>query len=103
MQNFSRYLKFFLTPAPDSSYLRHMSRPPGRPRGLTPDGPKIHSLRIDRGLTIRQLAAQICVHKDSISQWEKGRPISDVYASRLAKALGVEVEDIADPPEALAS
>jgi transcriptional regulator with XRE-family HTH domain len=74
-----------------------MTRPPGRPRGLTPDGTKIRSLRVDHGLTARQLAAQICVHPDSIGQWEKGRPISDVFASRLAKALGVEVGDIASP------
>jgi hypothetical protein len=37
------------------------------------------------------------VHPDSIRQWENDRPISDVYASRLAKALGVKVEDIASP------
>jgi transcriptional regulator with XRE-family HTH domain len=74
-----------------------MARPPGRPRGLTPDGTKIHSLRLGRGLTHRQLAEKICSHPDSIGQWEKGRPISDVYASRLARALGVTVGDIASP------
>ena len=74
-----------------------MTRPPGRPRGLTPDGTKIQSLRLGHGLTHRQLAEKICAHPDSIGQWEKGRPISDVYANRLAKALDVAVEDIASP------
>ena len=74
-----------------------MTRPPGRPRGLTPDGTKIRSLRVDHGFTAVQLAAQICVHPDSIALWEKGNRISDVYASRLARALGVTVPDIASP------
>jgi len=74
-----------------------MTRPPGRPRGLTPDGTKIRSLRVDHGFTAVQLAAQIRVHPETIRQWEKDRPISDVYASRLARALGVTVPDIASP------
>ena len=74
-----------------------MTRPTGRPRGLTPDGEKIRSLRVDHGLTARELATQIRVHPDSISLWEKGNRISDVYASRLARALGVTVPDIATP------
>jgi transcriptional regulator with XRE-family HTH domain len=74
-----------------------MTRRTGRPPGLTPDGTKIRSLRVDKGLTARELATQIRVHPDSIGQWEKGRPISDVYASRLARALGVTVGDIASP------
>ena len=74
-----------------------MTRPPGRPRGLTPDGEKIRDLRVDHGLTAPELAAQIRVHPDSIALWEKGNRISDVYASRLAKALGVTVGDITTP------
>ena len=74
-----------------------MTRPPGRPRGLTPDGEKIRDLRVDHGLTAPELATQIRVHPETIRQWEKNRPISDVYASRLARALGVTVPDIASP------
>lgn len=77
----------------------------GRPRGLTPDGPEIRRLRVDRGWTAGQLGAQIGFHPESVRRAEGGRPIGDVFASRLARALGVRVEDIASPPdqEALAS
>jgi DNA-binding XRE family transcriptional regulator len=70
----------------------------GRPPGLTPDGPKVRSLRVDLGLTTAQLAERVGVHPQSIRHAEKGRPVSDVTASRLARALGVELNDIASPP-----
>ncbi len=70
----------------------------GRPRGHTPDGAEIRRLRLDRGWTAGQLADQVGRHPESIRRAEAGRPISDVFASRLALALGVEVEDIASPP-----
>jgi transcriptional regulator with XRE-family HTH domain len=76
-----------------------MTRRKGRPRGLTPDGPKIRSLREERGLTVRQLAEQIHLHPDSLKQNEQGRPMSKVIANRIATALGVEVGEIASPPE----
>ncbi len=76
-----------------------MSRRTGRPRGLTPDGPKIRSLREERGLTARQLAEQVRLHPDSLKATEGGRPTSRVIACRIATALGVNVDEIASPPE----
>jgi len=64
---------------------------------VTLDGPKVRSLRVDLGLTTAQLAEQVGLHAQSIRHAEKGRPISDVFASRLARALGVEVKEIASP------
>jgi DNA-binding XRE family transcriptional regulator len=76
-----------------------MSRQPGLP----PDGPKIRQLRVDRGITVTDLAKRIGRHKDTIwgVEGEKKRPMSDVLASQLAKALStpderVTVEDITD-------
>jgi DNA-binding XRE family transcriptional regulator len=76
-----------------------MSRQPGLP----PDGPKIRQLRIGRGITVTDLARQIGRHKDTIwgVEGEKKRPMSDVLASQLARALStpdepVTVEDITD-------
>jgi transcriptional regulator with XRE-family HTH domain len=80
-----------------------------------PDGPEIHRLRVDRGLTTAQVAARVGLHPRTINAFEgQYRRISDVTASRLAKALStpddtVTVEDITDgdvsepEPEALAS
>lgn len=76
--------------------LRHMTLPTGRPRGLTPDGPEIRRLRVGLGLTVTELAVQIGYHPKSLSRAEcQGKRISDVTASRIARALGVAVEDIA--------
>jgi transcriptional regulator with XRE-family HTH domain len=72
-----------------------MSLPIGRPRGLTPDGPEIRRLRVDRGLTVTELAVQIGYHPKSLSRIEcQGRRLSDVYASRLAKALSIPDERV---------
>jgi DNA-binding XRE family transcriptional regulator len=67
----------------------------GRPRGLTPDGPKIRSLRVDLGLTAAQLAPRVGLHPKTVMAIEStDQRVSDVTASRLATALGVKVEDI---------
>jgi transcriptional regulator with XRE-family HTH domain len=73
-----------------------MAKRLGRPPGLTPDGPKIKRLRVGHGWTTPQLAAQIGRHPESVRRAEGGRPISDVFASRLARALGVSMSDITD-------
>lgn len=67
-----------------------------RPPGLQPDGPKIRQLRIDRGITVTDLAKQIGRHRDTISgvEGEKKRPMSDVLASQLARALSTPDERI---------
>ena len=67
----------------------------GRPRGFTPDGSKIRRLRVTRGITGKQLAAQIGRHPGTIRLTETySRPISEVFAYQLANALGVPVEEI---------
>jgi transcriptional regulator with XRE-family HTH domain len=73
-----------------------MAKRLGRPPGLTPDGQKIKRLRVGHGWTGPQLAAQIGRHPESVRRAEAGRPISDVFASRLARALGVRMSDITD-------
>ena len=80
-----------------------MSKRMGRPLGLTPHGAEIRRLRVGLGLTAPQVAAQIGFHPESIRRVERGGRIGDVFASRLAKALGVKVEDIATPPESAAA
>jgi transcriptional regulator with XRE-family HTH domain len=72
-----------------------MTLPIGRPRGLTPDGPEIRRLRVDRGVTVTEMAIRIGMHPKSLSRIEcQGRRISDVYASRLAKALSIPGERV---------
>ena len=72
----------------------------GRPPGLTPNGPEIRRLRLELGLTAAQVAGMISYHRVSYLQAEtSARRISDVTASRLAKVLGVRVQDIASEPE----
>lgn len=67
-----------------------------RPPGLRPDGPKIRQLRVDRGITVTDLARRIGRHKDTIwgIEGEKKRPMSDVLASQLARALSTPDERV---------
>lgn len=48
------------------------------------------------GYTTTDLAATIGVHQTTISKWELGRGLRSIpqYASKLAAALQVEVEDV---------
>lgn len=58
-------------------------------------GQRIRELREKAGLTQQRVAEKIGLHWTSISQWERGRNIPrEASAARLAKALGVEVQDI---------
>jgi transcriptional regulator with XRE-family HTH domain len=81
-----------------------MTKRTGRPPGLATAGPEIRRLRVGLGLTAEEIGARIGFHAESVRRAERGGPIGDVFASRLAKALGVEVGDIAtEEPRALAS
>ena len=86
-----------------------MPKRTGRPPGLTPDGPKIRRLRVEHGLTAVQLGALTGFQAQSIRYAERGGNIGDVFASRIARALGVRMSDITDwtesepEPKALAS
>ena len=74
-----------------------MSRRPGRPPGYKPNGPEIYRLRVRvHGLSAAELAAKVGFSVDSVWAAERGQNIGDVLTSRLAKALGVQVEDIAE-------
>lgn len=76
-----------------------MAKRTGRPPGLIPDGPKIKDLRVNAlRISTRELGLRIGFSSGAIRYAERGRPISDIFASRLAHALGVEVKDIARPP-----
>ena len=74
-----------------------MPKRTGRPPGLRPDGPKIRSIRVELGLTTAQLAHRAGHSRVSIMAIEReSLPISNVFASRLARALGVSMRDITD-------
>jgi DNA-binding XRE family transcriptional regulator len=74
-----------------------MAQRTGRPRGLTPDGPKIRRLRVGLGLSAAQLAPRVGLHPKTVMAIEStSRPVSDVTASRIARALGVSMSDITD-------
>lgn len=72
-----------------------MERRTGNPRGLTPDGPKIRKLRVDRGLTVVQLAEAVgrmplTVRKIELYSFRT----SEVTASRIARALSLPAERV---------
>ena len=76
-----------------------MTRRAGRPPGYKPDGPEIRRLRkMVHGLTAAELGARAGVTEDVVWKAERSLPVMDITAVRLAKALGVRLEDIASPP-----
>ena len=76
-----------------------MTRKPGRPPGYKPDGPEIRRLRkMVHGLTAAELGARAGITEDVVWKAERSLPVMDITAVRLAKALGVDVTDIASPP-----
>ena len=77
-----------------------MTRKPGRPPGYKPNGPEIRRLRAEvHGLSAAELGARAGLTEDVIWKAERSLPVMDITVGRLAKALGVEVPDIASPPE----
>ena len=70
------------------------SRAPAAAPGL-----RLRELRLQRGLTMAELASRIGVSQPAISQWETGRekPGRDSLA-RLAGALGVSTEELSTAP-----
>ena len=52
-------------------------------------------LRVKRGLSQQQLAAQMFVDRSSIARWESGSRLPDlILVPRLAKCLGVEISTL---------
>ena len=60
-----------------------------------PFGVTLRRLRIENGLSQKQLADRLHMERSSVSNWEAGRRIPDAVAiSQLAKALGVDAADL---------
>ncbi len=67
-------------------------------RNRTVDGPLLRDRRIAAGFQIVELARAARVSITMIKYAEVGeRQLSDVYASRIARALGCAVEDFSHP------
>ncbi|HET9974897.1 MAG TPA: helix-turn-helix transcriptional regulator [Streptosporangiaceae bacterium] len=77
-----------------------MSKRTGRPPGFATDGPKIKSLRIELGLSATQVGAKVGCDAQTVRRAERGGPIDPVFASRIAKVIGLTLADIASPPVA---
>ena len=59
---------------------------------------KIKKLRIQKGLTQKQLGEEIGVSKQAISNWERGKNSTDIDTLRLlAKFFEVSVEELIEP------
>lgn len=58
-------------------------------------GENIKRIRIDKGLTQRDLAAKLQITQQSIAQYENGKRIPKIYTARkIADALQVNVNEI---------
>jgi DNA-binding XRE family transcriptional regulator len=55
---------------------------------------KIKSLRLQQGLSQNALARKADLDRATIASAERGRKISDLSMSKIATALGLEVEEI---------
>jgi transcriptional regulator with XRE-family HTH domain len=81
-----------------------MPKRTGRPPGFKTDGPKIRSLRVDLGLSATQVGARVGCDAQTVRRAERGGPIDHVFASRIAKVLGLDgIADIAAPPQVTAA
>ena len=60
-------------------------------------GEKLRTLRVEKGLTQRQLADALFITRKTISNWESGIRMPDVVMlSRLSKVLGVKPYELID-------
>jgi transcriptional regulator with XRE-family HTH domain len=80
-----------------------MPKRTGRPPGFATDGPKIRSLRVDLGLTATEVGAKVGCDAQTVRRAERGGPIDPVFASRIARVLGLAAKDIAAPPREVAA
>lgn len=56
----------------------------------------LNSVRISRGMSVRALAAKVCVPKSTVSEWETIKPYYPVsFHSKLSAALHVAEQDLA--------
>jgi transcriptional regulator with XRE-family HTH domain len=80
-----------------------MTKRTGRPTGFATDGPKIRSLRVELGLTATEVGAKVGCDAQTVRRAERGGPIHPVFASRIARVLGLSVADIAAPSQVTAA
>ena len=73
-----------------------MTQRTGRPRGVTPDGPKIKRLRVELGLTATEVAFRIRCDPQTVRRAERSQPTGAVFTGRIAQVLGVRLSDISD-------
>jgi transcriptional regulator with XRE-family HTH domain len=92
-----------LTSAPDLSYLQKMPKRTGRPPGFKTDGQKIRDHRVDLGLSATQVGAKVGCDAQTVRRAERGGPIDPVFASRIAHVIGLDLTDIAAPPQVTAA
>ena len=60
-------------------------------------GEKLHTLRVEKGLTQRQLADALFITRKTVSNWEAGIRMPDVVMlSRLSRTLGVKPFELMD-------
>ena len=55
------------------------------------------AMRLNRGLSLRAAADEIGVDRRTLEKLEKGHPIREEIAKRIADFYGCQVTDIADP------
>ncbi len=68
------------------------------------DGPKVRLLRDRAGYTLRKFAAELRVHPAYLSKVERGERQPGIeLRNRIATALGVPLDDIAELREPAAS
>jgi len=64
------------------------------------DGSHLKQLRLNAGLTVRELAKQLDVHHTNIVYWERtGRIANSKVLPKMAKLLGVSVEELLGQPK----
>ncbi|MGD9857653.1 MAG: helix-turn-helix transcriptional regulator, partial [Planctomycetaceae bacterium] len=68
-------------------------------RSLPANGERIRTLRKEEKLTQSDLAIKVGIDKHSIENAEAGRNIRETNLQRIAKALGVSLDDIVRPEQ----
>lgn len=57
-------------------------------------GGRIKELRMNKGITQKQLADMLYISSQAVSKWERGKSLPDInILPRLAVALGVNISD----------
>lgn len=57
------------------------------------NGDRLRDLRVERGITVAELAGRVSRSPEHLKRAERGDRISDVLAARIALVLGVPVAD----------